>query len=72
MKGVWETFRGNPWDNRGVDKLGLVGKADGGDSGSSSSAEAEASSKGSNVIVEAKLIARKVFYEQRAKCEFLA
>lgn len=66
MNGVWETFRGNPWDNRGLDKLssGVGGDGDGGD-GSGSRSE------NGDVFVEAKLVARKVFYEQRAKCEFI-
>lgn len=56
--GVWETFRGNPWDNRGPEKF-LV------------DATAGESSSPVEVIVEAKLVARKGFYEERAKCEFL-
>ncbi|KAJ5576358.1 hypothetical protein N7535_003284 [Penicillium sp. DV-2018c] len=49
--GIWETFRGNPWDNRGVEKyiVDVSGK------------------KQVDVVVEAKVIGRKVFYEQRAK-----
>jgi hypothetical protein len=50
--GVWETFRGNPWDNRGAEKYIVdVGK------------------KGGDVVVEAKVVGRKAFYEERAKCE---
>jgi hypothetical protein len=51
--GIWETFRGNPWDNRGAEKyiVDVAGK------------------KQVDVVVEAKVIGRKVFYEQRAKCE---
>ncbi|KAJ5145614.1 uncharacterized protein N7515_000178 [Penicillium bovifimosum] len=49
--GIWETFRGNPWDNRGTEKyiVDVAGK------------------KQLDVVVEAKVIGRKVFYEQRAK-----
>ncbi|KAF9883025.1 hypothetical protein FE257_004308 [Aspergillus nanangensis] len=49
--GVWETFRGNPWDNRGQEKF-VVDVADSG--------------KTSDVTVEAKVLARKGFYEKRA------
>ena len=58
MLGVWETFRGNPWDNRGSEKF----LADVAGQGSSSTVD---------VIVPAKVVARKGFYEERAKCEFL-
>ncbi|KAJ5603535.1 hypothetical protein N7537_006491 [Penicillium hordei] len=49
--GIWETFRGNPWDNRGAEKyiVNVTGK------------------KEVDVVVEAKLLGRKVFYEQRAQ-----
>ncbi|KAI3297468.1 hypothetical protein DTO002I6_3220 [Penicillium roqueforti] len=49
--GIWETFRGNPWDNRGAEKyvVGVTGK------------------KQVDVVVEAKVLGRKVFYEQRAQ-----
>ncbi|KAJ5577395.1 uncharacterized protein N7459_006359 [Penicillium hispanicum] len=49
--GVWETFRGNPWDNRGSEKyvVDVAGK------------------RQSDVVVEAKLVARKGFYEERAQ-----
>lgn len=51
--GIWETFRGNPWDNRGAEKyiVNVAGK------------------KEVDVVVEAKVLGRKVFYEQRAQCE---
>jgi len=49
--GVWETFRGNPWDNRGAEKFNAV----------------DATAK--DVTVEAKLLTRRVFYEQRSKCK---
>lgn len=51
--GIWETFRGNPWDNRGAEKF--VATADGG--------------QNLDVVVEAKVVARKGFYEERSKCE---
>jgi hypothetical protein len=51
--GVWETFRGNPWDNRGAVKY-IVDIA---------------AKKQVDVVVEAKVIARRAFYEERAKCE---
>lgn len=52
--GIWETFRGNPWDNRGAEKyvVDLAGKTQ------------------SDVVIEAKVVGRKAFYEERAKCEF--
>ncbi|KAJ5709617.1 hypothetical protein N7493_009908 [Penicillium malachiteum] len=49
--GVWETFRGNPWDNRGSEKyvVDVAGK------------------KQSDIVVEAKLVGRRGFFEERAK-----
>ncbi|CAG8939175.1 unnamed protein product [Penicillium salamii] len=49
--GIWETFRGNPWDNRGAEKyvVDVAGK------------------KQDDVVVEAKIVGRKAFYEERAK-----
>jgi len=52
--GVWETFRGNPWDNRGAEKFNAV----------------DAAAK-KDVTVEAKLLARRGFYEQRSKCKYI-
>ncbi|KAJ6035163.1 uncharacterized protein N7446_009922 [Penicillium canescens] len=49
--GVWETFRGNPWDNRGAVKYVVD----------------VAAKKQVDVVVEAKVIARRAFYEERAK-----
>jgi hypothetical protein len=51
--GIWETFRGNPWDNRGAEKyvVDIAGE------------------QKMDVIVEAKVVGRKAFYEERAKCE---
>jgi hypothetical protein len=51
--GIWETFRANPWDNRGAEKF--VAAPGGG--------------QNQDVIVEAKVVARRGFYEERAKCE---
>ncbi|KAL1968749.1 hypothetical protein VTN77DRAFT_1575 [Rasamsonia byssochlamydoides] len=53
--GIWETFRGNPWDNRGAEKF--VAPA-----GRSSS-----SGQNQDVIVEAKVVARRGFYEERPR-----
>ncbi|KAJ5191205.1 uncharacterized protein N7498_010190 [Penicillium cinerascens] len=49
--GVWETFRGNPWDNRGAEKyvVDVVGQTK------------------TDVVIEAKVVGRKGFYEERAK-----
>ena len=51
--GVWETYRGNPWDNRGAEKyvVDVAGKPQ------------------TDVVVEAKLVGRKGFYEQRTVCK---
>lgn len=54
--GVWETYRGNPWDNRGQEKF--VVDAAGGNG-----------AKAAEVMVEAKILARRGFYEERARCE---
>lgn len=51
--GIWETFRGNPWDNRGAEKYVVD----------------VAAKKQSDVVVEAKLVGRRGFFEERAKCE---
>jgi hypothetical protein len=49
--GIWETFRGNPWDNRGSEKfVAQVGAS-------------------SDVVIEAKVVGRRGFYEERPKCE---
>ncbi|KAK1141989.1 hypothetical protein N8T08_008312 [Aspergillus melleus] len=50
--GIWETFRGNPWDNRGAEKFVV-------------DAAAAAAASG-DVTVEAKLLTRRAFYEQRS------
>ncbi|PLB43106.1 hypothetical protein P170DRAFT_441558, partial [Aspergillus steynii IBT 23096] len=59
--GIWETFRGNPWDNRGTEKF-VVDPA---------ASEAAAAPVG-DVTVEAKLLTRRAFYEERSKFSPLA
>lgn len=54
VRGVWETFRGNPWDNRGAEKF-VAGSAN---------------VACGDVAVEAKVLGRRKFYEERPKCEF--
>lgn len=56
VTGVWETFRGNPWENRGAEKYVVD--------------VAGAGKKAVDVVVEAKLLGKKGFYEERATCEF--
>jgi hypothetical protein len=57
--GIWETFRGNQWDNRGAEKyMASVG-------GISSSHQPG----DHDVSVDAKVIARRGFYEERPKCK---
>jgi hypothetical protein len=55
--GVWETYRGNAWDNKGAEKV--VGHGEGQEVG------------GENALVEAKVLAKRGFYEERPKCQFL-
>ncbi|KAI9933361.1 hypothetical protein ASPWEDRAFT_53134 [Aspergillus wentii DTO 134E9] len=50
--GVWETFRGNTWENRGAEKFVV---------------DVAAKKKSTDVTVEAKVLARRGFYEERAK-----
>lgn len=64
MMGVWETFRGNPWDNRGAEMFNFV--VDGAAAGAG---DGKKKKKDMDVIVEAKVLARRGFYEQRAQCE---
>ncbi|KAJ9316336.1 hypothetical protein DTO271D3_3349 [Paecilomyces variotii] len=52
--GVWETFRGNAWSNRGMEMF--VATVGGGGNGGIR-----------DVIVPAKVVARRGFYEERAK-----
>lgn len=68
VMGVWETFRGNPWDNRGAEMFNFV--VDGAAAGAEAGAGEEKNKKKDiDVIVEAKVLARRGFYEQRAQCE---
>jgi hypothetical protein len=57
--GIWETFRGNQWDNRGAEKYTAP-------VGGSSHQQA-----GNEVMVEAKVLARRGFYEERPRCKCL-
>lgn len=59
VMGIWETFRGNPWDNRGAEKY------------MANVADANANPRG-DVLIEAKLLGKKAFYEERATCEFFS
>lgn len=58
VKGVWETFRGNEWGNRGDEKYlrpaNVQVRSGHGDSG--------------GVVVALKVVARKGFYEVRQTC----
>jgi hypothetical protein len=54
--GIWETFRGNQWENRGAEKY--VAQA------------AEKSKNDAAVTVDARVLARREFYEERPKCEY--
>ncbi|KAJ5908014.1 hypothetical protein N7495_000696 [Penicillium taxi] len=55
--GVWETFRGNTWDNRGPEKYVI---------------DVAAGQKQSDVVVGAKVLGRRGFYEERAKFSVLS
>ncbi|KAE8375889.1 hypothetical protein BDV26DRAFT_266828 [Aspergillus bertholletiae] len=57
--GVWETFRGNPWENRGAERYVLE-------------AASVDAAKLSEVVVEAKVLAKRSFYEERSKFSPLA
>ncbi|KAE8134893.1 hypothetical protein BDV38DRAFT_148665 [Aspergillus pseudotamarii] len=57
--GVWETFRGNPWENRGAERYVL-------------DAASVDTTKLSEVAVDAKVLARRGFYEERPKFSPLA
>lgn len=50
--GVWETLRGHPWENKGVEKAMVAA--------------------GGDVVVEARVLGKRGFYEERPKCEFCA
>lgn len=55
--GVWETYRGHPWDNKGVEKMTVTEELDGSKAGVQ------------NVVVEARVVGKRTFYEERQKCE---
>ena len=52
VTGVWETFRGNPWENRGAEKY----------------VRDAAKTAGDDVVVSAKVLGKREFYEERTKC----
>lgn len=54
--GIWETFRGNQWENRGVEKYAAQ--------------VADKSKNDAAVTVDARVLARREFYEERPKCEY--
>lgn len=54
--GIWETFRGNQWDNRGAEKY--TAPVGGGNQHG-----------GNEVMVEAKVLSRRGFYEERPRCK---
>ncbi|THC89680.1 hypothetical protein EYZ11_010877 [Aspergillus tanneri] len=58
--GIWETFRGNPWENRGAEKFAVT------------TATSETTTEVLDVAVEIKPLARRGFYEERAKFSPLA
>ncbi|PWY79546.1 hypothetical protein BO70DRAFT_397033 [Aspergillus heteromorphus CBS 117.55] len=62
LLGVWETIRGNPWDNRGAEKF-VLADAD---------ADADANSAIRDVNIEAKVLAKRGFFEERSKFSPLA
>ncbi|EAW14676.1 uncharacterized protein ACLA_000870 [Aspergillus clavatus NRRL 1] len=51
--GVWETYRANPWDNRGAEKFAVDAAA--------------ASPAATDVAVDAKVLGQRGFYEERAR-----
>ncbi|KAB8214291.1 hypothetical protein BDV33DRAFT_36968 [Aspergillus novoparasiticus] len=52
--GIWETFRGNPWENRGAERYVL-------------DATSVNAAKLPEVAVDAKVLARRGFYEEKPK-----
>lgn len=54
VAGVWETFRGNQWDNRGMESYVKLNSHEGQD--------------GVDVVVQAKVLGRRNFYEERQTC----
>ncbi|PYH79625.1 hypothetical protein BO82DRAFT_263601, partial [Aspergillus uvarum CBS 121591] len=64
--GIWETFRANPWDNRGPEKYILDVTTAAGQDGAVSAATTP------DVTVEARVLARRNFYEERPRFSPLA
>ncbi|KKK19125.1 hypothetical protein AOCH_002848 [Aspergillus ochraceoroseus] len=74
LLGVWETFRGNAWENTGVEKFSSSSS-----SASTSESESESESESSRsassadvIIIDAKVLGKKAFYEIRPKFSPLA
>lgn len=57
--GVWETVPGTPWENRGVERFAVAA-----DEGASSGRD------GDGVNVEAKVVGRREFYQERTQCTY--
>lgn len=57
--GVWETFRGHPWGNKGPEKFAI------------SSNDNNAGSQRQDVVVEARVLGKREFYETRKTCTSL-
>src|SRR5262249_55532402 len=55
VAGVWETYRGNAWETKGAEKAVSPEEGQGGGE--------------SSVLVEAKVLSKRGFYEERPKCE---
>lgn len=55
--GIWETFRGNQWENRGAEKF--VAQV------------SDKTNKPDAVTVDARVLAKREFYEERPKCEYI-
>lgn len=53
--GIWETFRGNPWSNKGNEKYVRHAEHD--------------NNAPQKVVVEAKVVARRPLYEERPRCK---
>ncbi|PYH42789.1 uncharacterized protein BP01DRAFT_359253 [Aspergillus saccharolyticus JOP 1030-1] len=64
--GIWETFRANPWDNRGPEKHVFDTATVAGHN------ERISAAIKSNVTVEARVLARRTFYEERPRFSPLA
>ncbi|KKK16073.1 hypothetical protein ARAM_000719 [Aspergillus rambellii] len=74
LLGVWETFRGNAWENTGGEKFSSSSS-----SASTSESESESESESSRsassadvIIIDAKVLGKKAFYEIRPKFSPLA